>query len=245
MEWLRPTPCDPVPDEVTADTLAIFMKGAKWKLPLDKIVVPITPKMLAKLMQREWAWEARDNNRRAAIPDDSECFTCSRSYTHADGFGRFCSVRCREAFDAGFMVCEETEPQYSLPTSGQGFAIACAYCKRTFSSHGLRCCSEECERKLRDAENASETLAGMERAYVHRKCEAPGCYCDIPRYVGEGKKRRKTPAGTRFCSRRCRDRAARDASSKPEKTPWSSARSARFTGTSKWVIRDRPSHFLA
>jgi hypothetical protein len=44
MEWLRPTRCDPLPDEVTTDTLAIFMQRAKSKLPLDKIVVPITPK---------------------------------------------------------------------------------------------------------------------------------------------------------------------------------------------------------
>ena len=52
-------------------------------------------------------------------PPAPTCFTCGRSYWRGDG--RFCSARCREAFDAGFppydpSYAEKTNPRwYSLP----------------------------------------------------------------------------------------------------------------------------------
>jgi hypothetical protein len=70
-----------------------------------------------------------------------------------------CSRRCRDAFDDGFPPYEETQPKYLLPVVGGGFAIACAHCKRIFSSKGLRRGSEECERPLCEAEETAKDPA--------------------------------------------------------------------------------------
>ena len=85
----------------------------------------------------------------SAKPPAPTCFTCGRSYWRCDG--RFCSTRCREAFDAGFppydpSYADKTNPRwYSLPIGRHGFLIDCANCKRRFDSIGLRCCSTKCE----------------------------------------------------------------------------------------------------
>ena len=93
---------------------------------------------------------------------------------------------------------------------GAGFAIL-AQCKQVFSSKGLRCCSAECERKLRETETVNATMAeaAVAKTFVNRKCEAPGCHSDIPRYVGVGKRRRESRKDARFCSPRCQRRARR------------------------------------
>jgi hypothetical protein len=60
------------------------------------------------------------------------CFACGRSYCHGDS--RFCSPRCRNAFDAGAPPHGESEPRRSTYTwlngrpmqaRGDGFAIEC------------------------------------------------------------------------------------------------------------------------
>jgi hypothetical protein len=147
------------------------------------------------------------------------CFQCGRGFSRgvqpdddrANGNGRLCSLRCVEACDSGFPSSEPERPKYSLPILGQGFAIQCAHCQQTFSSKGLRCCSAECERQLRGAQSVKAAMAeaGMERLFVNRKCAAPGCRNDIPRYVGVGKMRRESR--TRFCSAACQRRARRAA----------------------------------
>jgi predicted nucleic acid-binding Zn ribbon protein len=196
------------------------------------IKVPVTTATLAKFMERDRARQTQDCNSEPVVSGSSKCVACGRSFSR--GVGRFCSEECREAYDRGFPAHQKTEPQYfwcegtdlnrpdmyrPMPISGQGFALECVQCKQTFFSKGLRCCSDKCERKLKEAQEIAETLETIraEPIYVHRKCEQ--CGRDIPRYTGTSKNRRLTPAGTRFCSRRCRDRAARHASSKSEKTP--------------------------
>jgi hypothetical protein len=147
------------------------------------------------------------------------CFQCSRGLSRGvqpdrnrvNGNGRFCHIRCVEAFDNGFPPSEPERPKFSLSILGQGFAIQCAHCQQTFSSKGLRCCSAECERQSRETQSVKATMAeaGAERLFVNRKCAAPGCGNDIPRYVGAGKKRRESR--TRFCSAACQRRARRAA----------------------------------
>src|SRR6266404_9252534 len=89
--------------------------------------------------------------------EPAACFSCGRSYSRGDG--RFCSTRCRSAYDAGFPAYALPSPvRYTLdgrpmPIMGDGFAIQCAGCNRTFSSRGLRCCSTTCERKYRERED--------------------------------------------------------------------------------------------
>jgi hypothetical protein len=140
-------------------------------------------------------------------PVSSPCFACGRQYGHGDG--RFCSTACRTAFDAGMPVYEPPrEAAYSLPARGDGFLIDCAGCRKPFVSRGLRSCSSACESAFRERAEIAVTLqeVGGELP-AKRKC--PECGGDIPRYRGVGKARRQTPKTTRFCSRKCAERAKR------------------------------------
>jgi hypothetical protein len=118
---------------------------------------------------------------------------------------RFCSILCQNAFDAGY-VHREPKPRYNLPPRGDGFLISCKGCRRPFVSKGLRCCSTECERQMREKAEIAATMAevGMEPVAVERrKCEH--CSITIPRW----RNGRQVPKGTRFCSRSCREKAGR------------------------------------
>jgi hypothetical protein len=67
------------------------------------------------------------------------CFVCGRSYSIGDG--RFCSLRCRDGFDAGLPPYEAQRERYSLPVRGDGSLIDCKGCRKPFVSKGLRCCA--------------------------------------------------------------------------------------------------------
>jgi hypothetical protein len=65
---------------------------------------------------------------------------------------------------------------------------------------GLRCCSPECERKLREREKIAATMAAVGMtATTRRKCEQCGGH--IPHYQSAGKARRETRRDARFCSK--------------------------------------------
>jgi hypothetical protein len=98
-----------------------------------------------------------------------------------------------------------------MPIMGDGFAIKCAGCRQIFSSKGLRCCSPICEQNLRHQEDRLATMAevGIEPS-EKRRCEAPGCGRDIPRWTGIGKARRAVRKDVRFCSDRCRQKQAQN-----------------------------------
>jgi hypothetical protein len=143
--------------------------------------------------------------------DLGRCFLCARSFTVGKGTGtngRFCSHLCVEAYDGGY---QHREPgAYSHPARGDGFLIDCPGCRRPFVSKGLRCCSDACERHLKEQADIAETMASVEMestGYVYRKCEH--CAGNIPRYVGVGKARKETRKDARFCSKRCADKARR------------------------------------
>jgi hypothetical protein len=149
---------------------------------------------------------------RRLSPQYPECFACGRTYVpkppSGDDSTRFCSVRCREAFDAGFPPLDPAyhlktnQRWYSLPLGRHGFLIECAGCSKTFDSRGLRCCSTECERTYRQRQQNQADLAeiGMEIA-TKRKCEA--CGGNIPNW----RNGRRVSKATRFCSSQCGQRA--------------------------------------
>jgi len=119
------------------------------------------------------------------------CFCCGRSFTYrghsGDDNGCFCSVRCREGYDAGYPAFDpdyasKNNPRwYSLPIAPHGFYIDCAGCGRRFESLGLRCCSSECTRM---AQGRVETRALIAEAGIsidkRRPCQK--CGKPIPRW---------------------------------------------------------------
>jgi hypothetical protein len=138
------------------------------------------------------------------IHQSQACFGCGRSY-HRQNHGRFCSGRCREAFDAGVPAYEPLDVTrfYSLPIGPKGFFVECAHCRKRFESKGLRCCSSECERELRRKQELEAKLADDPFRVVKRKCES--CGGPIPNW----RNGRRVSNGTKFCSRRCQRKAAK------------------------------------
>jgi hypothetical protein len=172
---------------------------------------------------------------RTAMPEAQICLVCARSYGKGDG--RFCSVRCRDAFDDGYPPYDRpaglpkigdtprvvvagppTLIARDLPTRSGGWIIPCAGCKRDFVSKGLRCCSPECEKKCREHLEIEATMreVGAEAA-PKRRCEV--CNAVIPRWTKGGRAVKKT---VRFCSDKCRQKAKQHSRSS---TPSTTAKS--------------------
>lgn len=145
------------------------------------------------------------------------CFACGVRRTLR--FRRFCSERCRNAYDDGYPGYEQDWLKPSgtgityrwqdgrpMRTTANGFLIRCAGCQREFESKGLKYCKPECGRLDRERQENRTIMAeaGMEPA-AKRYCEAPGCGAVIPKWT----KGRLTPKTRRFCSNRCAARARR------------------------------------
>jgi len=137
------------------------------------------------------------------------CFLCGRSYTYrgpnGDDSGRFCSARCREAYDHGARPSTSHARNYfTLRPGPHGFYIICGGCDREFESKGLRFCSSECERHARErAETASLRAEVNMEAPVKRKCAVAGCEGRIPNWTTNG---RKTSSARKYCDRHNRSR---------------------------------------
>jgi hypothetical protein len=160
----------------------------------------------------------RDRERPAAPqPAPARCFTCEHPYRprpDAGGSTRFCSPRCRGAFDAGvpprganpgselyeftagLVVVAGGDPGY-LPTmrmrkGAVGFYIDCRACGAEFDSKGLAYCA------------TCSALPAEERRAMRpakaRRCEAPGCESFVTRTAR---------AGAMYCSEACKQRAYR------------------------------------
>ena len=164
------------------------------------------------------------------------CFACGATFIYkgprGDLNGRFCSMRCQGAFDAGFTPAAdpaadtligwrvaaggEIGGEYyanllkrtpiPMKRTADGFKIACAGCQKEFESLGLRCCSDACDRRYRERQANIALMAevGIEPT-KKRPCAAPGCSSTIPKW----RKGRQVSAATRFCSRACSRRAKR------------------------------------
>jgi hypothetical protein len=147
----------------------------------------------------------RDRPREAA----PLCFSCGRAYTSGaiGDVGRFCSLRCRDAFDSGF-------PAYAPPKSyrelvaGQGplgMLINCSGCGKKFDSRGLRCCSIECERAFRRKEELDAELARQPFRAVKRRCG----HCGGP--IPNWRKGRRVSSAVKYCSSRCQRKGSQNA----------------------------------
>jgi hypothetical protein len=151
-----------------------------------------------------------------AVPDSQlssseaiACFSCGRSflYTTGNDFGRFCSARCREWFDAGYPAHRplDTSRLCNLPIGPHGFLISCAGCGIRFDSKGLRCCSTDCEGSLGRKRELDAFLKDDPFRGVKRKCL--GCGGDIPNW----RNGRRVSAATRFCKPVCQRQTAKKA----------------------------------
>jgi hypothetical protein len=174
----------------------------------------------------------RDRERPSKKPSSSiDCFLCERSFTYrapqGDASGRFCSDKCREAYDAGHRRAEPADPykdiSWRVVTGGDpgylpstpmrrgpvGWKLTCPGCQREFETKGLRYCSTECERRSRERQENAELMAevGMQ---VEAKpvCSMPGCENPIPKW----RNGRRVSKRARFCdrhSRHCRKNGRR------------------------------------
>jgi hypothetical protein len=150
-----------------------------------------------------------------------DCLACGRSHSGRDG--EWCSPRCRDASANGWPRYRPVEVKYfdlrwrPMVAKGDGWEIACRCCGGEFVSKGLRCCTPDCERLLRQREEKAAVLAevGIEPS-AKRTCQAPGCIAVIPRFSGVGKGRRAVRNDVRFCSEKCRKRTGRQGS---DRTP--------------------------
>ena len=144
---------------------------------------------------------------RQAQPTAAKCYACGKGLV-GDTSGRFCSLRCRDAFDAGIPAYDpdyasKSNPRwYSLRIGPQGFHIDCAGCGCRFDSKGPRCCSPECKGVYRDRQGRDRLLADVPFRVVKRKCEYEHCGRGIPNW----RNGRRVSKATRFCSAKCKDR---------------------------------------
>jgi hypothetical protein len=132
-------------------------------------------------------------------PAVHECFLCGRTYLGATQ--RFCSERCREAFDDGG-PSHAQQQEHAVRRPGDGVDLVCLTCRKKFLSHGFRCCSKKCEGAYRKQEQEliERRELGVEPA------EKPKCaMCNGPMPIW--RKGRRARADRRFCSDRCRQRS--------------------------------------
>ena len=143
------------------------------------------------------------------------CFVCGHTYIYrgrkGDLNGRFCSMRCQSWYDAGGgPVSDEIVYRWRngkpMKKGSQGFYVDCARCHKEFECKGLRCCSAECERALRQRQDNLALMAEAGIA-VQPKRQCTQCGAHIPRW----RRGRQVSSSTRFCSPRCAQRARRAA----------------------------------
>ena len=126
------------------------------------------------------------------------CWSCGHTYRRkgwqGDDNGNFCSMRCREWYDAGNLRLEGKRTAATR--------ISCLGCGRDFDSRGLRCCSVDCERGYRERQDNLAIMAevGIEPK-AKRTCER--CGARIPQW----RSGRRVSSKARFCSPKCQQKA--------------------------------------
>jgi hypothetical protein len=137
----------------------------------------------------------------------TKCFLCRASYLYGgpdgDYSGRFCSLRCRDAYDHVGLRCRPPEAGYTLndghpitAVSG-GFHTACRSCGSEFVSKGLAFCSDECRRI---GETRQEAEAAGHEPRKGRTCI--DCTARIPRYGPSGRATKATVLRCPACQRK-------------------------------------------
>jgi hypothetical protein len=176
------------------------------------------------------------------------CFSCGRSFMYrpaqGDDSGRFCSVRCREWFDAGNPAYEPPDFKNLYSTTWHhvagpdadymprpmkmgphGFIINCAGCQKEFDSRGLRCCSPACEKEARRKEELEKEL----KDYPFRSAKRPCQHCGGP--IPNWRAGRRVSSRARFCTEKCGQKSRLGDSPKTRISTSKRERSARKMGT--------------
>jgi hypothetical protein len=173
---------------------------------------------LARILERDILREREAHPTQHVVMD---CHTCGRSFLYkgpdGDNPGRFCSARCREAYDSGAPRFEsKNNPLYcdradnSMRIGRHGFLIECKGCGKEFDSKGLKCCSTQCDRTYRQRQEAEAVMAevNMDRP-DKRKCQH--CGGDIPNW----RNGRRVSKAVRFCTPKCQRQSAQNSGSGP------------------------------
>lgn len=160
-----------------------------------------------------------DRNVRPPATRSAECFACGRSSVAKPRAGddnpRFCSAKCRQAYDDGFTPATDPDPStitqwrviagphpgfmpsMSMIRTGGGFRISCKACGKAFESHGLAFCSVVCEHDQRERNARRSVMAevDMEPIREKRRCQRPGC----PNHIPLWRKGRRVSSRAQFC----------------------------------------------
>jgi predicted nucleic acid-binding Zn ribbon protein len=155
--------------------------------------------------------EAEDT-RHFKVGSPTKCFLCRASYLYCgsvgDDSGRFCSDRCRDAYDFSGLRYRSPEARFThadghlMPPVAGGFRVACRSCGVQFNSNGLAFCSDDCRRL---GEARQEAKAAGHEPRKGRTCI--DCGSRIPRYTSSG---RATKANVVRCTG-CQRKTARAA----------------------------------
>ena len=109
-----------------------------------------------------------------------------------------------ELFDAAARAMGVQRETYEMKRTRESYTIPCAHCRKDFDSKGLRFCCKECET---GSGQRADNLAVLAKAGIETKakklCET--CQGRMPIW----RDGRKVPSNTRFCSEKCRAKAAR------------------------------------
>lgn len=144
---------------------------------------------------------------RPPIDFAARCFACG-IVMGKNRDGRFCTARCRSAYDSGGPAWGRGETQMRIAyrwldgrpmrSTATGFLINCANCQKEFDSKGLRCCSPQCERGYHGRQANLATMAEVGIEPAAKKC-CLQCGGTIPQW----RKGKRVSSHTRFCSEKC------------------------------------------
>jgi predicted nucleic acid-binding Zn ribbon protein len=156
---------------------------------------------LARAIERELLREPSTPKHQTA-----KCFLCERDYlyvdTSGDDSGRFCSARCREAYDAGFPRGSDNpglHPELMPNLYGhEGWRVVAGPPGVSIGSLYYDELMAWCERKWQRL--AKRRV--IEPLQPKRKCAS--CGSDIPNWRGTGKARRRVREDVKFCCEKCR-----------------------------------------
>jgi hypothetical protein len=141
------------------------------------------------------------------LGEPTKCPLCRARFVYCgpddDNSGRFCSDRCRDAYDTIGLRYRPPDVRYThgdgramTPVTG-GFRIACRSCHVGFNSNGLAFCSDECRRL---DETRKETTAAGHSPRQCRKCI--DCGGRIARYTPSGRATKATVVRCSPCQRK-------------------------------------------
>jgi hypothetical protein len=166
-----------------------------------------TLNVLADEIRADLLAEAEEEQTALKPSSPTKCRLCRAGFLYrgpdGDNSGRFCSDRCRDAYDRVGLRYRPPEARYThgdgraMARVTGGFRIACRYCQVEFNSNGLAFCSDECRRL---EETRKEAKAAGHSPRRGRKCI--DCGSRIARYTPTGKAAKATVVRCTACQRK-------------------------------------------